>query len=291
VAIGDVLAVQQVDPATADPSVQLMIRWLTRRIALGDPPPYPYVTTLADWWRVAAGRGWTEAQLMNLGVPAMLDRAAAHAGVVVVPSEAWRAWAARVAEWKRRGERPISEPVVMRFPGGWTLVQLEVPRQFHDESELMDHCVGRGAHFRGFWSHHENRSCGYYSLRDHDGFPRITFEIALTSAGRWASLRQSYGPQNTQPDVSVVPMLLEVFAHFEALPRLFLQMVRPEYPSFSRVLAQPSRLLEWARQRKEQLDPEQVRTWTRVMAAAPPAIALAWASDGEKPFMPRPRSP
>lgn len=98
------------------------------------------------------------------------------------------------AELKARKGQQVSHhdavdhaPVVARFEDGWTIERLISQKQFADEGNSMDHCVGGDGYQNGaadgdssYWRRSRDGVIAILSLRTPEGEPQGTMEVRLT---------------------------------------------------------------------------------------------------------------
>lgn len=105
--------------------------------------------------------------------------------------------------------------VRMRWPDGWTLVEIHHKRSLENEGISMAHCVG------GYWPAVRDGTSTIWSLREDQGVPRVTMEIENENAPGGKGLQRIVAQAKGAYDALVVDSapLLRVRAN-EAVIRL-----------------------------------------------------------------------
>jgi hypothetical protein len=106
--------------------------------------------------------------------------------------------------------------VVLRWPDGWTLQRLLTKEDLAGEGTAMQHCVGgpdRGDGRRdgdsSYWREMRDGHIAILSLRDPEGRPKATVELALGGMPYERKVEQVQGPFDEQPGEVAMAHLVE----------------------------------------------------------------------------------
>jgi hypothetical protein len=161
---------------------------------IADDDFYPDVIELIDWFHA------TGPDLMQLQIVEALDLASEWHGQIIVQR---RSKAGDVLILK-------GQETVKRWEDGWSLVRLTHPQHLRAETRALGHCIGEGGYDRQIlqpdqWS--------YYSLRDPEGCPRVTFEVRLNE-----DITQARGRRNLPPSGRVLKPALRAAHSIRMFP-------------------------------------------------------------------------
>jgi len=140
------------------------------------------MTSIKDWAMATnpdmSDLTWAQAKLRADQWHREIEEAAAKADKI--KTQLAMAEQARICEWD----------------DSWYLVQLKTPRDLDAETAWLGHCIGGG----GYDQRVQSKDYAYYSLRNPDGEPEVTFETRVIDYDKnLGQILQAKGRNNMQP--------------------------------------------------------------------------------------------